>query len=111
MRERVVLFCVESGTDWRQVSGGGETVTVMIENGLITRAAGGAHHPQRSRARRAAGDAAGAMSLIAGMKCRVARLRRGPIAGRGCPGYQTSQKIAHFLPDFQWGRHLEAIPG
>jgi hypothetical protein len=42
VRERLVLFCVESGTDWQQVSGGGETVTAMIENGLITGGVGGA---------------------------------------------------------------------
>jgi hypothetical protein len=42
VRERLVLLCAGSGTDWQHVAGGGEAVTALIVKGLISRDAGGA---------------------------------------------------------------------
>ena len=41
MRERALLFCVASGTDWQRAGVTGETVTAMIVKGLVERDAGG----------------------------------------------------------------------
>jgi len=41
VRERVLLFCVASNTDWEHAGIPGETVTAMIVKGLIERDAGG----------------------------------------------------------------------
>jgi hypothetical protein len=41
VRERLVLFCLATGTDWQNVAGGGETVTGLMVKGLITHDAGG----------------------------------------------------------------------
>ena len=40
-RERTLLFCVGSGTDWQRVGITGETVTALIVTGLIVRNAAG----------------------------------------------------------------------
>jgi hypothetical protein len=40
-RERTLLFCVDSGTDWRRVGITGETVTALIVKGLLVRDAEG----------------------------------------------------------------------
>jgi hypothetical protein len=37
IRERVLLFCVGSGTDWKRAGIPGETVTSMILKGLVVR--------------------------------------------------------------------------
>ncbi|HKD26252.1 MAG TPA: hypothetical protein VKC66_10145 [Xanthobacteraceae bacterium] len=37
VRERVLLFCVASGTDWQRAGVTGETVTVLIVRGLLVR--------------------------------------------------------------------------
>jgi hypothetical protein len=42
VRERVLLFCAASGTDWVHAGVTGETVTAMVVKGLIERDAGGA---------------------------------------------------------------------
>jgi hypothetical protein len=34
-RERTLLFCVDSGTDWQRVGISGETVTASIVKGLL----------------------------------------------------------------------------
>jgi hypothetical protein len=39
--ERVLLFCVASGTDWQRASVTGETVTLMVVKGLVERDASG----------------------------------------------------------------------
>jgi hypothetical protein len=40
-RERTLLFCVDSGTDWQRVGITGETVTALIVKGLLVRHAAG----------------------------------------------------------------------
>jgi hypothetical protein len=40
-RERTLLFCVGSGTDWQRVGITGETVTALVVRGLIVRDAAG----------------------------------------------------------------------
>ena len=40
-RERVLLFCAASGTDWEHAGITGDNVTAMIEKGLIVRDAAG----------------------------------------------------------------------
>jgi hypothetical protein len=42
VRERVLLFCAASGTEWVHAGVTGETVTAMVVKGLIERDAGGA---------------------------------------------------------------------
>ena len=37
VRERVLLFCVGSGTDWQRVGIMSETVTTLIVRGLLVR--------------------------------------------------------------------------
>ena len=39
--ERVLLFCVASGTDWEHLGITGTTVTAMVVRGMIERDAGG----------------------------------------------------------------------
>ena len=39
--ERVLLFCVASGTDWQKAGVTGETATLMIVKGLLDRDAAG----------------------------------------------------------------------
>jgi hypothetical protein len=41
VRERLMLFCAASGTDWQHAGLTGENVTGMIVKGLIERDAGG----------------------------------------------------------------------
>ena len=41
VRERVLLFCAASNTDWEHAGIPGETVTGMVVKGLIERDAGG----------------------------------------------------------------------
>jgi hypothetical protein len=41
VRERVLLFCAASDTDWEHAGIPGETVTAMVVKGLITRDGGG----------------------------------------------------------------------
>jgi hypothetical protein len=51
VRERVLLFCAASGTDWVHAGITGENVTAMIVKGLIERDAGGEITPtDRGRA-------------------------------------------------------------
>jgi hypothetical protein len=42
VRERVLLFCAASGTDWQHAGIPGEIVTAMVVKGLIERDAAGA---------------------------------------------------------------------
>jgi hypothetical protein len=35
--ERILLFCIASGTDWQKAGVTGETVTVMVVKGLVER--------------------------------------------------------------------------
>jgi hypothetical protein len=42
VRERVLLFCAASGTSWQQTRLTDETVTNLVEKGLISRDAPGA---------------------------------------------------------------------
>ena len=42
VRERVLLFCAASGTDWQHAGITGENVTAMMVKGLISRDAAGA---------------------------------------------------------------------
>jgi hypothetical protein len=42
VRERVLLFCAASGTDWLHAGVASETVTAMVVKGLVERDAGGA---------------------------------------------------------------------
>ena len=37
MQERVLLFCVATGTDWQKADVAGDTTTVMVVKGLIDR--------------------------------------------------------------------------
>jgi hypothetical protein len=37
VRERMLLFCVGSGTDWQRAGITGETVTALVVRGLIMR--------------------------------------------------------------------------
>jgi hypothetical protein len=37
VRERMLLFCVGSGTDWQRAGVTGETVTALVVRGLIVR--------------------------------------------------------------------------
>ncbi len=37
VRERILLFCVASGTDWQRAGVTGETVTALVVRGLIVR--------------------------------------------------------------------------
>jgi hypothetical protein len=39
VRERILLFCIGSATDWERAGITGETVTAMVVKGLIVRAA------------------------------------------------------------------------
>jgi hypothetical protein len=39
--ERVLLFCVASGTDWQKAGVTGATITAMVVKGLIDRDAAG----------------------------------------------------------------------
>ena len=41
VRERVLLYCAASGTDWQHAGVTGEHVTTMVVKGLISRDAGG----------------------------------------------------------------------
>jgi hypothetical protein len=41
VRERVLLFCAASGTDWQHAGITGESVTAMVVKGLIVRDAVG----------------------------------------------------------------------
>jgi hypothetical protein len=45
VRERVLLFCAASGTDWEHAGITGENVTAMIAKGLIVRDAAGELSP------------------------------------------------------------------
>jgi hypothetical protein len=42
VRERVLLFCAASGTDWLHAGVTGETVTAVVVKGLVERDAAGA---------------------------------------------------------------------
>ena len=42
VRERVLLFCAASGTDWLHAGVTGENVTAMVVKGLLERDAAGA---------------------------------------------------------------------
>jgi hypothetical protein len=37
VRERMLLFCVGSGTDWQRAGVTGETITALVVRGLIVR--------------------------------------------------------------------------
>jgi len=37
VRERILLFCVGSGTDWQRAGVPGETVTALVVRGLLVR--------------------------------------------------------------------------
>jgi len=37
VRERMLLFCVASGTDWQRAGVTGETVTALVVKGLLSR--------------------------------------------------------------------------
>jgi hypothetical protein len=37
VRERMLLFCVASGTDWQRAGVTGETVTALVIKGLLMR--------------------------------------------------------------------------
>ncbi len=37
VRERMLLFCVASGTDWQRAGVTGETVTALVVKGLLAR--------------------------------------------------------------------------
>jgi hypothetical protein len=37
VRERMMLFCAESGTDWQRAGVTGETITALVVRGLIVR--------------------------------------------------------------------------
>ena len=37
VRERMLLFCVGSGTDWQRADVTGETITALVVRGLIAR--------------------------------------------------------------------------
>jgi len=37
VQERVLLFCVATGTDWQKADVAGDTTTVMVVKGLIDR--------------------------------------------------------------------------
>jgi len=37
VRERVLLFCIASGTDWQRAGLTGETVTALVVKGLLVR--------------------------------------------------------------------------
>ena len=37
VRERILLFCIGSGTDWQRAGVTGETVTALVVRGLIVR--------------------------------------------------------------------------
>ena len=41
VQERVLLFCVGSGTDWQRAGVTGETVTALIVTGFLVRDASG----------------------------------------------------------------------
>ena len=41
MRERVLLFCIASGTDWQRAGGAGEIVTALVVKGFFVRDAAG----------------------------------------------------------------------
>ena len=41
VRERLLLFCIASETDWQRAGITGDTVTTMLVKGLIERDAGG----------------------------------------------------------------------
>jgi hypothetical protein len=41
VRERMLLFCVASGTDWQRAGVTGETITALVVRGLIVRDAHG----------------------------------------------------------------------
>jgi hypothetical protein len=49
--ERVLLFCVASGTEWERAGVTGATVTATIVRGLVERDAGNQTHADRARAR------------------------------------------------------------
>ena len=40
-RERILLFCIASGTDWQRAGVMSETVTAMVVKGLLARHAPG----------------------------------------------------------------------
>jgi hypothetical protein len=63
VRERMLLFCAASGTDWQHAGIPGETVTAMMVKGFVSRdAAGEVALTDRGRAV-AACDAGGPMKL------------------------------------------------
>ena len=64
VRERMLLFCIGSETDWQRAGVTGETVTNMIVKGLIVRDALG--HPP-------------------------SRMMGAPRCGRCCPTYDAQQ--------------------
>ncbi len=37
VRERMLLFCIASGTDWQRAGVTGETVTALVVKGLLVR--------------------------------------------------------------------------
>jgi hypothetical protein len=41
VRERILLFCAASGTDWEHAGMTGEIVTAMVVKGQVVRDAGG----------------------------------------------------------------------
>jgi hypothetical protein len=65
VRERVLLFCAASATDWQHTVITGENVTGMVVKGSITRGSRGRDHIDGPRARHASGDVVG---LIAGRR-------------------------------------------
>jgi hypothetical protein len=42
VRERILLFCIASGTDWQRAGLTGETVTALVVKGLLVRDGAGA---------------------------------------------------------------------
>jgi hypothetical protein len=42
VRERILLFCIGTGTDWQRAGVTSETVTALVVNGLLQRDALGA---------------------------------------------------------------------
>jgi hypothetical protein len=90
VRERVLLYCAASGTDWQHAGVTGDQVITMVVKGLDLAGCRRTDHAHGSWPRRAAGDAAGPMKVSPDQK-RALQL----LADAGLNGCTESIMLAH----------------
>jgi hypothetical protein len=108
--ERMLLFCVASGTDWKHPAIPGEIVTTTVVKGLIDRDGWRSTLPHRSRARRAPGNAAGAVMPSPRSAVRqIARNERAHIISSAGRGEFLGGRIVPFRPGLSLNGHISVL--